>query len=132
MKALKLSATLMLLGTLTLGMAEVSVDTEIDAIQNATPQTRVGLVNEFKQTLSTLSAEDRAAAIEQFKASMQANGKELKTMTQTQTQTQTKTQTRERNRVNQMEQTSSMQRTQQMNQHQTASNVMQTGRTGQK
>ncbi|MBU0719868.1 hypothetical protein KJ877_00855 [bacterium] len=120
MRTLNLSATLMLLGTLTLGLADTSVDAQIAEIQNASAEDRVALVNAFKTTMSTLSAEDRAVAIAQFRESMQADGAELKTQTQTQTQTQA----RERLRVNQMEQTEDMLRGQMMNQHQTANHSM--------
>ena len=62
MKTLRLSATLMLLGCLTLGMADATIDEQIAAIQGAAPEERVELVNEFKETLSTLSSEERAEA----------------------------------------------------------------------
>ena len=121
MNILKLSATLMLLGTLTLGMA-ATIDEQIAAIGDATPEDRVVLVNEFKETLAALSAEERAEAIAQLRASMSEDGEQL--------QTQTRTRTRERSRVNQMEQTEDMQRAQQMNQKQAGSQAMQQGQIG--
>ena len=122
MKKLTLSvAALALLGTLTLGMAEetasanTSIDAKITAIENAkTPEQRVKLMNEFKTTVSTLSQEDRAAAVEQLRATMQANGE----------QTQTRTQLKERSRVAQMEETQNMQAHQTMEQHRAASQAM--------
>ena len=123
MKAMTLSAaTLMLLGTLTLGMAEditteMTVDQQITAIKNAPAQERVRLMNQFKVRLATMNEAEREAAITQ-----------LRTQTQTQTRTesddaegekmQTRTMTRERSRLNEMQQTQQMQQMQQMNQQQ--------------
>lgn len=76
MKVLKLSATLALLGSLTLGMAEITIDEQIDAIKSAPAQERVRLMNQFKINLSTLSEAQREEAISQ-----------LRTQTQTQTRT---------------------------------------------
>jgi TolA-binding protein len=124
MKSFKLSIVLLLLGSLTSAIAEVSIDEQIAAIGTATPQKRVELVNEFKKTLSTLSDQERARAITQLRSQMQ-------TGEETQTRTQTQTMQRERSRVKQMEQTENMQRLQQMSQHQTATQVMQqAGSTG--
>lgn len=118
MKTLKLTATLMLLGALTLGAA--TIDEQIAAIGAAeTPQERIELVNEFKETVSALSAEERDAAIAELRATMNKDGEQL----------QTQTQTRERSRVNQMEQTEEMQRTQQMQQNQAGSQAMQQNKT---
>lgn len=110
MKTLKLRATLLLLSTLTLGFG-ATIDEQITAIQEASPEDRVTLVNEFKQTLSTMTTEDRATAIEQFKTTMQLDGQKV----------QTQTQARERIRVNQMEQTQTQEMQQRMNQHQSGS-----------
>ena len=123
MKTMTLSAaTLMLLGTLTLGMAEdmtteLTVDQQITAIKNAPAQERVKLMNQFKVRLSTMNEEQREAAITQ-----------LRTQTQTQTRTesgngegdqiQTRTMTQERSRLNEMQQTQQMNQMQQMNQQQ--------------
>lgn len=114
MKILKLSATLMLLGGLTLGIS-ATIDEQIAAIQAASAEKRASLVNEFKTTLSTLGEEDRAAAIDQLKSTMQVNGEQL----------QTKTQTRDRSRVNQMNETQNRQESQKMNQNQVGSQFMQ-------
>ena len=124
MKTLNLTATLMLLGTLTLGTA-ATVDEQIAAIEAATTQEeRVTLVNEFKQTISALSAQERAEAITRLRANMNKDGEQL------QTQTQTREMTRERSRINQMEQTQEMQRTQQMQQTQAGSQAMQQNKIG--
>ena len=119
MKAMTLSAaTLMLLGTLPLGMAEdvtteMTVDQQITAIKNAPAQERVRLMNQFKLRLATMNEAEREAAITQ-----------LRTQTQTRTETgdaegekmQTRTMTQERSRLNEMQQMQQMQ--QQMNKQQ--------------
>ena len=114
----RLIATLTLLGTLTLGMAEVTVDDQIAAIVGATPEERVALVNDFKETLATMNDDERAAAIAQMRSSVSSTGE------------QTQTQTRQRSRIGQMEQTDEMQRTQQMSQKRTGSQAMQQGNIG--
>lgn len=115
MKTLRLSATLMLLGGLTLGMAEVSVDAQIAAMKGATAQERVRLMNEFKTTLSTLSQEEREAAIEKLRSGMATDGEQPKV----------RERTRERVRVNQMDETRERQENQRMNQNQVGSQFMQ-------
>jgi len=117
MKTLGLAATLMLLGTLTLASADVTVDDQIAAIAAATPEQRTTLVNDFKETLSTLSDKDRAAAIEQMGAAISATGK----------QQQTQAQTKQRSRIGQMEQNKDTQMGQHMSQQQTASQAMKQG-----
>ncbi len=120
MKTLRLSAVLLLLGTLTLGMAETTVDAQITAIQNAaTDEERVELVNEFKTTLSTLSDEERTAAIDELKTTMQADGTALQTQTQMQTRTQ------QRSRINQTDEAQTLDATQAMGQGQSAAKAMQ-------
>lgn len=115
MKTLPIGATLLLLGTLTLGMS-TTVDEQIGAIEAATTtQERVRLVNEFKTTLSTMSEQERAAAIDQLRTTMQADGEQV----------QTRTQTRERSRLNQMDETQIMQQNQIRNQNQVGSQYMQ-------
>ena len=74
----------MLLGSLTLSLADATVDE------------RAGLVNEFKTTLSTLSVEDRATAVKQLQGVMQVNG----LMMQTQTRTQERVQNRQSKMMN--------------------------------
>ena len=100
------TAALMLLGTLTLGMSE-TVDEQIAAIQEAEPAERVALMNQFKGTLSTLTAEEREAAIEEMRSTMEANGDQVQTKAQTRSRLQL--------RVDQAEQTEDMLRTQQAN-----------------
>ncbi len=124
MKTLQLLATLALLGVSTVVMAEdVTVDEQITAIINATPEERVDLVNDFKVTLSTLSDDERAAAIEQLRSSVEPSADQ----TNMQTQTQAQMQTRQRSRVNQMEQTESMNTVGSMMQQEVSKQVMQVG-----
>jgi len=134
MKITNIALSLALLGTLSLGMAEdtatvetsttVSVDAQIEAIQEAPAQERVRLMNQFKQRLMNMNEADRAAAIEKLQARVQ---------TQTQTRsgdataqaedaakTMTQTRTRAQDRVQDMqtENLQEMNRMQNMNQHQ--------------
>jgi hypothetical protein len=115
MKTLKLSAALILLGSLSSLFAEVDVDAQIEALKTATPQERVRLMNEFKTTLSTLSQEEREAAIEQFRSSMDVENKQI----------QSKERIRERVRVNQMDEVRERQENQRMNQNQVGSQFIQ-------
>ena len=115
MRTLRLSATLMLLGSLTLGMAELTVDEQISAITAATPQERVRLVNEFKTNLSTMSAKDRAAAMKKFRSKVGDNGEQL----------QIRDRDRDRSRIHQMDETQERQENQKMNQNRTGSQYMQ-------
>lgn len=87
MKTIKLLAIMFLLGTLTLGA--VTIDEQIEAIQNATPEERVELVNELKTTLSTLSQEERMEAVSKLRESMQASGDQVQTQTRERTRTRT-------------------------------------------
>ncbi|MDT8337752.1 MAG: hypothetical protein RQ763_00995 [Sulfurimonas sp.] len=115
MKTLKLSVTLMLLGSLSFLLAEVDVDAQIEALKTATPQERVRLMNEFKTTLSTLSQEEREAAIEEFRSSMDAEDQQI----------QARDRVRERVRVNQMDEVGERQEAQRMNQNQVGSQYIQ-------
>ena len=109
MKTLRLSATLVLLGALTAGVASTT-DEQIVAIKTAaTTQERVTLMNEFKAQLSTLSADERASAIDQLRATMKGSGE----------QTPVQVRVRERVRTNQVEGDDAMLRNQNMHQHQT-------------
>lgn len=116
MKTLKLSATLMFLGTLALCNG-ATTDEQILAIKTATTtQERVTLMNEFKATLSTLSAQERATAIDQLRSNMNGSGG----------QTQTQVRVNERVHANQMQADGSMLRNQTANQNKAASQA--TGR----
>lgn len=132
MKAITLSAAaLMLLGTLTLGMAEdvatdITVDDQITAIQEAPAQERVRLMNQFKTRLATMNEADREAAITQLRTQTQAQTQAReKDGTAEGEQLQTRTQTQTRSRVNEMQQTQDMQQMQQMNQRQAGDQLRQ-------
>ncbi|TKI68730.1 hypothetical protein FCU45_09980 [Sulfurimonas crateris] len=115
MKKQMLSAALLLSLTITSLLAEVDVDSQIEALKSATPQDRVRLMNEFKTTLSTLSQEERAEAIEQFRSSMEVENKQI----------QARERARERVRLNQMDETMQGQENQRMNQNQVGSQFLQ-------
>lgn len=105
----KITATLVLLGTLTLGLAvDATIDAQIAEIQSAPAQERVQLMNEFKQQLATMNQEQRQEAIAAMQAEMQAAGE----------MTQTRVHERSRVREAQMEAAGEMVRTQSMNQKQ--------------
>jgi len=72
MKATRTLLSLAVMGTLTLGFADASIDAPIAAIQAAPSSERVELMNEFKTQLSNMNAEDRSAAIAQMRTQMQA------------------------------------------------------------
>ena len=107
----------MLLGTLTLGFS-ATIDEQIAAITSASADERVELVNEFKETLSTLSDEDRVAAITLLRESVDQDGNQLQMRTQT------------RSRINQAEQAGDMLRTEQMQQTRAGTQAMQQNRIG--
>lgn len=115
MKKLILGAALLLSLTITSLLAEVDVDSQIEALKSATPQDRVRLMNEFKTTLSTLSQEERAEAIEQFRSSMEVENQQI----------QARERARERVRLNQMDETMQRQENQRMNQNQVGSQFLQ-------
>ena len=52
---------------------QISVDQQITAMQQATPQERVKLMNQFKQQLATMNAQERAKSISQLREKMQAH-----------------------------------------------------------
>ena len=112
--------TLALLGSLTLTLADASIDTQITEIQNAPAQERVELMNQFKQQLASMNAEDRSAAISAMQTKMQAR--------QGDTQAQgdmTRARMQEHAGDMQMEQNGQMSQMQNMNQHQAGQQFMQ-------
>lgn len=115
MKKPMLIIALLLSFILTSLLAEVDVDAQIEALKSATPQDRVRLMNEFKTTLSTLSQEERAEAIEQFRSSMEVQNQQI----------QARERVRERVRLNQMDETMERQENQRMNQNQIGSQFIQ-------
>ncbi|MCJ7765019.1 MAG: hypothetical protein MUP09_03680 [Thiovulaceae bacterium] len=122
MKAITLSAALMLLGSLTLGMADATIDEQITAIKNAPAQERVQLMNQFKERLATMNASEREAAIKQMRIQIQARQQSGENEGE---QLQMRTQTQERSRVNQMQQTEQMPRMEEMQQRKNGDQEMQ-------
>ena len=118
MKTITLSAAaMMLLGTLTLGMAaDLTVDEQITAIQEAPAEERVQLMNQFKIRLATMNKTEREAAITQLRTQTQTRERlnEHKANPEAEL-AKTRTMTQERSRVNEMQETQQMQL---MNQHQ--------------
>jgi len=118
MRTIKLSVTLMLLGTL--AMAD-TVDEQIAKIQNATPQKRVQLMNALKQELFALGEKERVQAMHKLRAKMNTDGENNE---------QLQARSRQRVRLNQMQETDNMTRAQNMHQHQAAGQAMQQGALG--
>ena len=50
---------------------QLSIDQQIAAMQQATPQERVKLMNQFKQQLASMNAEERSKSITQLREKMQ-------------------------------------------------------------
>jgi hypothetical protein len=112
--------TLALLGSLTLTLADASIDVQITAIQNAPAQERVELMNQFKQQLATMNAEDRSAAISAMQTKMQARQDENHAQ-----RDMTRVRMQEHAGEMQMEQNGQMSQMQNMNQHQAGEQFMQ-------
>ena len=52
-----------------------SIDQQITAIQQAQPEERVKLMNQFKQQLAAMNADERAKSISQLRAEVQAHNR---------------------------------------------------------
>ena len=112
----KITTTLVLLGTLTLGLAvDATIDAQIEEIQNAPATEKVKLMNEFKLQLSTMNKEQRQETVAKMQAEMQAAGE----------MTQAQVQERKQVRIDQAEATGEMVRAQHMNQKQIGSQSVQ-------
>ncbi|MDQ7068402.1 MAG: hypothetical protein Q9M40_10765 [Sulfurimonas sp.] len=122
MKATKTVLSLAVMGTLTLGFAEVTttIDAQIQAIQDAPASERVELMNEFKTQLSTMNEQERSEAIAQMRTQMQAKMQEHSESGEMNHE-QMRTQTREHAGEMQMEHSEEMNRMQNMNQQQAGS-----------
>lgn len=126
METLRIGVTLMLIGILTLGVAESTIDEQITAIQNATTaQERVQLMNRFKMTVTNMNQEQRKDAINQLRDSIQSTNTPLQTKAQT--KTKENLQAQQRSRIEQMKNTQLLEQTQQMNQHQSADQAIKEG-----
>lgn len=94
MKTLTLSvATVVLLGTLTLGMS-ADIDTQLTAISNASEADRVELVNNLKTELQAMSPEDRHEVMSLVRSELGSHDGTGAGMGE-QTRTQARTQMRE-------------------------------------
>lgn len=111
MKKSILSVAVLLSAAFSALLAEVDIDSQVEALKSATPQERVRLMNEFKTRLSTLSQKERAEAVEQFRSGMEVENQQI----------QARDRARERVRVNQMDETMQRQENQRMNQNQIGS-----------
>ena len=80
-----------------------SIDMQIQAINQAAPQERVKLMNQFKEQLASMNADERSVAISEMRSQMQ--GHESK---------QTQQQMREHAQHDQMQHSEGMQRMDQM------------------
>jgi len=148
----KITTTLVLLGTLTLGLAaDATIDAQIEKIQNAPAQERVQLMNEFKKQLMAMNQEQRDEAISKMQTKMQTRAKDgseessaemVQTRTEKQAEVraqtkakdgspessaemvQTRTETQAQAREKQMESNDQMNRMQNMNQHQAGNQYM--------
>jgi len=94
-----------LVGTL---QAEGSVDAQLRAIQQAPAAKRVELMNQFKQRLANMNAQERADTITQMRTQMQKQHDSHQPMMQE----------RKNSRMEQMEHSENMQRREQMQQRQ--------------
>ena len=65
--------SLLMGSTLLFANEQISVDQQIAAIQQATPQERVKLMNQFKQQLATMNAQERAKSISELREKMQSH-----------------------------------------------------------
>jgi len=70
MKQLSIPLLLTILTTLS-AESNLSIDQQIAAMRQATPQERVTLMNQFKQQLATMNAQERAKSISQLREKMQ-------------------------------------------------------------
>ena len=75
----KLALSLITAGVLTLAVADTSaqtpvneITTQIDQIQNATPQQRVEMMNQLKERIATMSPDERRATMQQLHLQMRS------------------------------------------------------------
>jgi len=96
----------LLLGSTTLFANEqTSVDQQIAAMQQATPQERVKLMNQFKQQLANMNANERAKSIAQLREQMQQkNGQDHNNHAHSEAQRDQMQQNEKMQRMEQMQQ----------------------------
>ena len=77
MRLTRISVLFLFLGALTLTWAQEgakqSIDAQIKAIQNASAQDRVKMMNQFKERLANMNAQERSDAIAEMRTQMQTN-----------------------------------------------------------
>lgn len=93
-------------GAILFANEQISVDQQIAAMQQATPQERVKLMNQFKQHLATMNTQERAKSISELREKMQAHSNHTADTHGTQMHTNAQR--------NQMQQNEKMQRMEQM------------------
>lgn len=95
-----------LLGCTTLfANGQTSVDQQIAAMQQATPQERVKLMNQFKQQLANMNADERAKSITQLREQMQQkNGQDHNHQAHSEAQRDQMQQNEKMQRMEQMQQ----------------------------
>ena len=82
----------------------LSIDQQITAMQQATPQERVKLMNQFKQHLASMNAEERSKSITQLREKMQQNTQTTSKMTHSNAQHDQMQQSEKLQRMEQMQQ----------------------------
>ena len=85
---------------------QTSIDQQITAMQKASPQERVKLMNQFKQQLASMNAQERSKSITRLREQMKAEGEHV-----AQGENHTEAQR------DQMQQSEHLQRMEQMQQH---------------
>ena len=86
MKTTNLVIALAVSGTLTLGVASPtnSIDAQIEAIKKAEPNKRVQLMNQFKQQLMQMNAQERENALSKMRNEMQEHQENMQNHTEMQ------------------------------------------------
>jgi hypothetical protein len=56
---------------------QISIDQQITAMQNASPHERVKLMNQFKQQLASMNAQERSKSITRLREQMKAEGEHV-------------------------------------------------------
>ncbi len=104
----------MLLGMVNSVYAEVSIDAQLRAIQAAPASKRVELMNQFKQRLAEMNAQERAEVITKMRSQIQKQQSEHKS----------EMQEHQKSRQEQIQHSEKMQRMEQIQQHQRGKEYM--------
>jgi len=70
MFSIKTIIILSLFGLLTLAFGQMSIDQQINAIQHASPEQRVQMMNNLKRNIATMQASQRTATINKLRANI--------------------------------------------------------------